>query len=287
MSTYNYRFTTQATGVNLAVVGSNYCGNRGGGSTKNAGGVVYAGGTISNGGTLGVNVDPQTGKRAAFAAITPGINANPIGVIVYNSAINFSGAGAGGTLTVRSPGLDRWCVWPALGYSAGAVVGKFAQMVNNNRTIGGTDGGTRGFIIRRVTTQLAVGPLGTEGVSKSALKSGGSDFGLRKSILATNTSGLRTKTLVSLSWAAANYLGAATPVRSSGVNNLPTYTMVTNLNQALNLAGQNSTLTVPSGLGTQDFNGQLPSGIAIPGQLVYMAGNPVPKFDVFKNKTTW
>lgn len=283
-STYNYRYTVQATGSNLAVTGDSYTGagyTSAGGSTKNAGGTIFNAGTISNGGSRSLNVQPQLGKRAAFQGVTPGYTYTRVSPTVYNSAILFSGAGAGGTLTTGSVDLNRWNVWPALGYSAGAVVGQFAKMVNNNRTVGGSDGGTRGFIIRRVTSQLAVGPLGTEG---QAYKLGaGSDYGYRRSILAVSTSGQRTSTLVILTWTAAQYLGPATPTRSDGVNDLPAYTMTVSNQQANNLSGQNNTYTNPASLGTRDM-ASLPSGV-IPGQLVFKSAKLLPVAELYKSKT--
>jgi hypothetical protein len=261
MSTQEFRYVQQVN--NTPVTGPAYAGYLGG-STRNNGGVIRNAGTV---GTTG---------RARFVGKLLGDTFITGNVVYLSDASNIPLIAA---------------QWTERNIAVKAVsTGQFAQM-RQVSGVGGTGSGASAYVMRRVTTFLG-------NVSNTCLRSGGSDYGNRRSILAIGTNGMRTSYLAQLSWAAAQYTGPSSPDGITGaVKDLPTYTAVVsnkggaavsyggvNVGNAETAFGQNSaTATVPASQGNSDV-AAIPS-LANPGQLVYKGQPFTIKLDTYKTKT--
>lgn len=157
-------------------------------------------------------------------------------------------------------------------YNSSALAGN-RKLVDKAVTAGSFATMTAGsYIIRRVTTTLA-------GVANTVLRSGASDFAIRRSIHFKEFA--TTSFLASFRWVSST----ATPEVPGKTS--PTYTLVINSHSTETADevefGQNSTATSPASQGTKDIAAR-PS-LAVPGQLIYKGPKPNPVLDLYDAKT--
>jgi len=218
------------------------------------GGGSVAASTINNRGVIKKGGNIPAG-RAWTVANQVYANYSPIGVVVYFSDDSVI-AKVAGLYTERN-----------VTFKANSS-GSFATM-------------TKGaYVIRRVTTTLA-------GVSNTTLRTGGSDYAIRRSIHKVAASGIRTSFMKGITFLTG---GQTVTSLTDGSTKFNDYTIVYSNNSAstgvvpvftvANAFYQNSaTATVPASQ-TNDVAGN-PS-LATPGQLVYKAPALLPKLDTYK-----
>lgn len=225
-------------------------------NNTNVAGDTWTGQNVPGGGSVAASTVNNRGvikkagnlrDTAKWSAGTFVYNWSPIGVVVYLSDTSVIGP------------VNQLYTSRNVCFKANSS-GQFATMTKGS------------YVIRRVTTTLA------SGISNSVLRTGASDFAIRRSIHKVES--YRNSFMKGITFLQDR---ATIAEMTDGSTLLNDYTIVYS-NQSSGHMGQNNTSTNPDNLGTGVDYAATPT-LAVPGQLVYKAPALLPQLDLYKAKT--